>query len=246
MRFRSVASLVLVALIAGAITAHADSASTAPRVPDTRARRCRPQPTLSRPFVGPGPLAIACTAPVPAQHRGTKTPTPRPQTPKAAAAALPSQQLLRRLRDPAPPARRPGHSCRPRPSRPCACGACRQSSLDSSRLLRGAHVGWQGVGGPGTRTSSARLGAFCGTLGKSATREGLAVVAPRRRPSAAAGRADLVRGRAPVTARPLRRPRPPDALDHRHRPRRRVRRLPDERPTGRPCAPTSTTMPTPS
>ena len=113
MRFRYVSSLVLVALVAGAIAAHADSAG-APPPARTPARvvaapapartpvrvvaapapartpvRVVAAPAPARPFVGVAPLPIGCAAPVPLDPR-RKT----PQAPTAATAAPPSQQLL--------------------------------------------------------------------------------------------------------------------------------------------------------
>src|SRR5689334_1872457 len=89
MRFRSVASLVLVALVAGAIAAHADSASAPRRAPAPA--RVVAAPAASRPFVMRTPLPLACAAPVPVAP-GAKTQAPQP--PKAATAAPPSPQLL--------------------------------------------------------------------------------------------------------------------------------------------------------
>src|SRR5512133_1298287 len=89
MRFRSVASLVLVALIAGAIAAHADSASSSRRAPAPV--RVVAAPAASRPFVIRAPLPLACAAPMPVAPGGKPQP---PQPPKAATAAPPSQQLL--------------------------------------------------------------------------------------------------------------------------------------------------------
>ena len=57
MRFRSVASLVLVALIAGAIAAHADSGS-APRPVRTPAR-VMAAPAPSRSYAGTAPFALS-------------------------------------------------------------------------------------------------------------------------------------------------------------------------------------------
>ena len=102
MRVRSVVSLALVALIAGAIAAHADSAGS-PRRARTPVRVVA-APAPARPFAGVAPLAIACAAPVPVNPR-----RPTPQPPKAAGrAAVPA--AARRLRDPAPPAHRPGRA----------------------------------------------------------------------------------------------------------------------------------------
>src|SRR3954469_20721861 len=90
MTFRSVASLVLVALIAGAIAAHADSSGSPPRA--RTAGRVASSPAPARPFVAGTPLSIACAAPRPVAPGRSPSQTPRP--PKAATAAPPSRQLL--------------------------------------------------------------------------------------------------------------------------------------------------------
>jgi hypothetical protein len=103
MRFGSVASLVLVALIAGAIAAHADSGSSSGRV--RTPVRVVAAPTPSRPFVSPARLAIACAAPVPVPVTpGAKTQTPQPQDAEGRHVACALAAAARRLRDPAPPA----------------------------------------------------------------------------------------------------------------------------------------------
>ena len=198
MRFRSVASLVLVALIAGAIAAHADSGSTPPRV--RTPVRVVAAPTASRPFVGPGPLAIACAAPVPVTP-GAKTQTPQRQTPKAATAAPPSQQLLDAfaiLRRP----RSDQDALSPEALEALRVRGLSPVSLDSSRLLRSTPAGGRAWVVPVPNVVG-RLGAFCGPVGKSASREGVVVVAVGDAASGGGGALDdLVRGRAPVTLAP--------------------------------------------
>ena len=198
MRFRSVASLVLVALIAGAIAAQADSGSTPPRV-RTPVRAVAAQ-TVTRPFVGPGPLAIACAEPVPVTPGG-KTPAPRPQTPKAATAAPPSQQLLDAfaiLRRP----RTDQDALSPEALEALRVRGLSPVSLDSSRLLRSTPAGGRAWVVPVPNVVG-RLGAFCGPVGKPASREGVVVVAVGDAASGGGGALDdLVRGRAPVTVAP--------------------------------------------
>jgi hypothetical protein len=200
MRFRSVASLVLVALIAGAMAAHADSGGTPPRV--RTPVRVVAAPTASRPFLGPGPLAIACAAPVPVPVTpGDKTQTPRPQTPKAATAAPPSQQLLDAfaiLRRP----RTDQDALSPEALEALRVRGLSPVSLDSSRLLRSTQSGGKAWVVPVPNVVG-RLGAFCGPVGKSTSREGVVVVAVGDAASGGGGALDdLVRGRAPVTLAP--------------------------------------------
>jgi len=133
MRFRSVASLVLVALIAGAIAAHADSGS-APRPVRTPAR-VMAAPAPSRPYAGTAPFAIACAAPVPVAPR-RKTPAP----PKPATSAPPSQQLLDAfaiLRRP----RTDADALSPEALEALRVRGLSPVSLDSSRLLRSTPSG---------------------------------------------------------------------------------------------------------
>ena len=82
MTVRRVASLVLVALIAGAIAAHADSGS-APRPVRTPARVVA-APAPSRPYAGTTPFASACAAPVTSTVRAAAGSAPkahvRPET----------------------------------------------------------------------------------------------------------------------------------------------------------------------
>ena len=194
MRVRSVVSLVLVALIAGAIAAHADSASSGRRV--RTPARVVAAPAPARPFAGVAPLAIACAAPVPVNPR-----RPTPQPPKAATAAPPSQQLLDAF----------AILRRPRTDQdalsPAALEALRVRglspvSLDSSRLLRSTASGGKAWVVPVPNVVG-RLGVACEPVGKSGPREGLVVVAVGDAASGGGGALDdLVRGRAPVTLAP--------------------------------------------
>jgi hypothetical protein len=195
MRFRSVASLVLVALIAGAIAAHADS-SAAPR----RARtpvRVVPAPAPARPLGAGTALAIACAAPVPV------APGRRPsltQPPKAATAAPPSQQLLDAfaiLRRP----RTDQDALSPEALEALHVRGLSPVSLDSSRLLRSTPSGGKAWIVPVPNVVG--LGVACTPVGRSGPREGLAVVAVGDAASGGGGALDdLVRGRAPVAVAP--------------------------------------------
>ena len=194
MRVRSVVSLVLVALIAGAVAAHADSAGSGRRV--RTPARVVAAPAPARPFAGAAPLAIACAAPVPVDPR-----RPAPQPPKAATAAPPSQQLLDAF----------AILRRPRTDQdalsPAALEALRVRglspvSLDSSRLLRSTASGGKAWVVPVPNVVG-RLGVACEPVGQSGPREGLVVVAVGDAASGGGGALDdLVRGRAPVTLAP--------------------------------------------
>jgi hypothetical protein len=194
MRFRSVASLVLVALVAGAIAARADSGST-PR-PARAPTSVVAAPAPSRPFVGIAPLAVGCAAPVPIDPR-RKTPQP----PKAATAAPPSQQLLDAfaiLRR----ARTDQDALSPDALETLRVRGLSPVSLDSSRLLRSTAAGGKAWVVPVPNVVG-RLGALCAPTGKSASPEGLVVVAVGDAASGGGGALDdLVRGRAPVTVAP--------------------------------------------
>ena len=194
MRFRSVASLVLVALIAGAIAAHADSAG--PPRPARTPVRLVAAAAPARPFVGVAPLPIACAAPVPVDPR-RKT----PQAPKAATAAPPSQQLLDAfaiLRR----ARTDREALAPEALEALRVRGLSPVSLDSSRLLRSTPAGGKAWVVPVPNVVG-RLGVFCGPTGMSGPREGLVVVAVGDAASGGGGALDdLVRGRAPVTVAP--------------------------------------------
>jgi hypothetical protein len=204
MRFRSVASLVLVALVAGAIAAHADSGG-APRPARTPARVLAPPAT--RPFVTGAPFTIACAAPVPATP-GPRTPQPPkpataapPQPPKPATAAPPSQQLLDAfaiLRR----ARTDQDALSPEALEALRVRGLSPVSLDSSRLLRSTPSGGRAWVVP-VPDVAAGLGVECGPVGRSGPREGLVVVAVGDAASGGGGALDdLVRGRSPVTVAP--------------------------------------------
>ena len=194
MRVRSVVSLVLVALIAGAVAAHADSAGSGRRV--RTPARVVAAPAPARPFAGAAPLAIACAAPVPVDPR-----RPAPQPPKAATAGPPSQQLLDAF----------AILRRPRTDQdalsPAALEALRVRglspvSLDSSRLLRSTASGGKAWVVPVPNVVG-RLGVACEPVGQSGPREGLVVVAVGDAASGGGGALDdLVRARAPVTLAP--------------------------------------------
>ena len=198
MRFRSVASLVLVALIAGAIAAHADSASSPRRA--SAPVRVIAAPAASRPFVIRAPLPIACAAPVPVAPGGKPQARP-PQTPKAPTAAPPSQQLLDAfaiLRRP----RTDQNALSPEAFEALRVRGLSPVSLDSARLLRSTPSGGKAWIVP-VPNVIARFGVLCGPVGKSASREGVVVVAVGDAASGGGGAlADLVRGRAPVTVAP--------------------------------------------
>ena len=130
-----------------------------------------------------------------------KTQTPRPQTPKAATAAPPSQQLLDAfaiLRRP----RTDQDALSPEALEALRVRGLSPVSLDSSRLLRSTPSGGKAWVVPVPNVVG-RLGAFCGPVGKSASREGVVVVAVGDAASGGGGALDdLVRGRAPVTLAP--------------------------------------------
>ena len=197
MRLRSVASLVLVALIAGAIAAHADSGS-APRPARAPVARVVPAPA-TRPFlVAPGAVAYACAAPAPIDPR-RRTPQ---AAPKAPAAAPPSQALLDAFAILGRP--RTDQDALP----PQAVTALRARGLspvspDSARLLRSTPSGGRAWVVP-VPDAVGRLSVFaCQPGGKSGPREGLAVVAIGDAASGGGGALDdLVRGRSPATVTP--------------------------------------------
>jgi hypothetical protein len=193
MRFRSVASLVLVALVAGAIAAHADSGGAPP--PARTPARVLAAPA-TRPFVTAAPVAIACAAPDPVTPR---RPTPQPSKP--ATAAPPSQQLLDAfaiLRR----ARTDQDALSPEAVEALRVRGLSPVSLDSSRLLRSTPSGGKAWVVP-VPDVAAGLGIACGRVGRSAPREGLVVVAVGDAASGGGGALDdLVRGRSPVTVAP--------------------------------------------
>jgi hypothetical protein len=192
MTFRSVASLVLVALIAGAIAAHADSSGSPPV-------RVASAPAPARPFVAGTPLTVACAAPVPVAPG--RRPSQTPQPPKAGTAAPPSQQLLDAF----------AILRRPRTDQdalsPAALEALRVRglspvSLDSSRLLRSTASGGKAWVVPVPNVARG-LGVACEPVDRSGPREGLVVVAVGDAASGGGGALDdLVRGRAPVAVAP--------------------------------------------
>src|SRR3954470_1183026 len=202
MRLRSVASLVLVALIAGAIAAHADSSGSPRRV--RTPVRVVAAPVPARPFVAGAPLAIACAAPVPVApgRRPSQTPqAPRaPQAPKTATAP-PSQQLLDAfaiLRRP----RTDGDALSPEALEALRVRGLSPVSLDSSRLMRSTAAGGKAWVVPVPNVVG-RLGVACEPVGTSGPREGLVVVAVGDAASGGGGALDdLVRGRAPVAVAP--------------------------------------------
>ena len=158
-------------------------------------------PTASRPFVGPGPLAIACAAPVPVTP-GAKTQTPQPRTPKAATAAPPSRQLLDAfaiLRRP----RSDQDALSPEALEALRVRGLSPVSLDSSRLLRSTPAGGRAWVVPVPNVVG-RLGVALRTGGQAGVRaRALVVVAVGDAASGGGGALDdLVRGRAPVTVAP--------------------------------------------
>jgi hypothetical protein len=192
-RLRSVASLVLVALIAGAIAAHADSG--APRRAPAAAR-----PTVVRAVppvaYAPSKFAFGGACVVPAPRR----PVPQPAQ-KPGAAAPPSQALLdafsilRRERTDEDTLS------------PEALAALRTRGLlpvapESARLLRTTPAGGRAWVVP-VPDLAGNLAVACRPAGKSGPREGLVVVAVGDAASGGGGALDdLVRGRSPVTVAP--------------------------------------------
>jgi hypothetical protein len=199
MRPRSVASLVLVALIAGAIAAHADSSGSPPRV--RTPARVVAAPAPARPFVAGTPLTIACAAPVPVAPGRRPSQTPQaPQAPKTTTAP-PSQQLLDAfaiLRRP----RTDQDALSPEALEALRVRGLSPVSLDSSRLLRSTAAGGKAWVVPVPNVVG-HLGVACEPVGKSGPREGLVVVAVGDAASGGGGALDdLVRGRAPVAVAP--------------------------------------------
>jgi hypothetical protein len=191
---RPVAALVLVALIAGAIAARADSGG-APR-PARAPARVAPPPT--RPFAAAvPPLAYGCAAPMAVNP---KQPVPKPVQPKPSTAP-PSQALLdafailRRARtDEDALASQAVQALRVRGLSPV--------SPDSARLLRTTPSGGKAWVVP-VPDVVGRFDVFCPPSGTSGAREGLAVVAVGDAASGGGGALDdLVRGRSPVTVAP--------------------------------------------
>ena len=197
MSLRPVVSLVLVALIAGAIAARADSGS-APRPARAPAPRVV-SPPAARPFLAPpGAVAYGCAAPVPLDPR-RETP---PAAPKAKAAAPPSEALL----DAFAILRRPRTDQDALP--PEAVEALRARGLsavspDSARLLRSTPSGGRAWVVPVPDAVGRLPGFACAPAGRSGPREGLAVVAVGDAASGGGSALDdLVRGRSPATVAP--------------------------------------------
>jgi hypothetical protein len=186
MRLRFVvASLVLVALIAGALAARADSGQSRPRTPAKLLAAPAPPPI----FAGT-PLAAGC-APVPV------APGRRPRTPKAPAATPPSQQLLDAfaiLRRP----RTDADALSPETLEALKARGLAPVAADSSRLLRSTPSGGRAWVVP-VPDVLGTAGVYCAPK-KAGSREGLVVVAVGDAAGGGGGRLDdLVRGRAPVT-----------------------------------------------
>jgi hypothetical protein len=189
---RSVASLGLVALVAGAIAAHADS-GPAPRAPRTQVHVVAPP---ARPLAA-GVLAYGCAAPAPINP---KRPLPAPSQPKSSTAP-PSQALLDAF----------AILRRPRTDQDALAAEAAESlkarglspvSPDSARLLRSTPSGGKAWVVP-VPDVVGRYGLLCAPGGKSRPREGLAVVATGDAASGGGGALDdLVRGRAPVAVAP--------------------------------------------
>jgi hypothetical protein len=196
-RLRSVASLVLVALVAGAIAAHADS-GTAPRPTRAPARVIAPP---VRPFPAAGVLAYGCA---PRVRVNPKQPRPVPATPSTVPAPAkpsttpPSKALLDAfaiLRRP----RTDQDALTPEAAKALKARGLSPVSPDSARLLRSTPSGGKAWVVP-VPDVVGRLGLLCAPGGKPGSREGLAVVATGDAASGGGGALDdLVRGRAPVT-----------------------------------------------
>jgi hypothetical protein len=193
-RVRSVASLVLVALIAGAIAAHADSgpAPRTPRAPaPAPARAVAPPP---RPLAAPGALAYGCSVPVPVNpKRPLPTPAqPKPSTAPPSKALLDAFAILRRPRT-------DQDALSPDAAQALKARGLSPVSPDSARLLRSTPAGGKAWVVP-VPDVVGRLGLLCVPGARSGSREGLAVVATGDAASGGGGALDdLVRGRAPVT-----------------------------------------------
>jgi hypothetical protein len=186
MRLRSVVALVLVALIAGAIAAHADSG--APRRAPAPGRAVTPAPRSLTP-------AVVCAAPHPLDP-ARRTPRPGAAAPSA---APPSQALL----DAFAVLRRPRtdqDALSPQALQALRIRRLAPVAAVSARLLRSTPSGGKAWVVPVPDVTS-RLG--CAPVAGSAPREGLAVVATGDAASGGGGALnDLVRGRSPVTVAP--------------------------------------------
>ena len=194
MSLRPVVSLVLVALIAGAIAARADSGS-APRP----ARAPAPvAPPAARPFAASvAPLAAGCAVPVPLDPR---RPVPQP-VPKPATAAPPSKALL----DAFSILRRARHdedALSPEALEALRVRGLSPVALESPRLLRSTPSGGRAWVVP-VPDLARHLPFSCEPGRKPGPREGLVVVAVGDAASGGGGALDdLVRGRSPVTVAP--------------------------------------------
>jgi hypothetical protein len=197
MSLRPVVSLVPVVLIAGAIAAHADSAS-APR--PARASAARVVLPAVRPFApSVAPLTEGCAAGPLKFYARRSVPQP---TPKPPAAAPPSQALLDAfaiLRRP----RTDQDALTPEAVDALRTRGLSPVSLQSARLLRSTPSGGRAWVVP-VPDVVGRLPFFaCEPTGKSGPREGLAVVAVGDAASGGGGALDhLVRGRSPATVVP--------------------------------------------
>jgi hypothetical protein len=190
---RSVASLVLVALIAGAIAAQADS-GPAPRARRTPVRVIAPP---AHPLAAAGALGYRCAAPAPINP---KRPLPTPAQPKPSTAP-PSQALLDAfaiLRRP----RTDQDALSPEAAEALKARGLSPVSPDSARLLRSTPSGGKAWVVP-VPDVVGRYGLLCAPGSKPRPREGLAVVATGDAASGGGGALDdVVRGRAPVTVAP--------------------------------------------
>jgi hypothetical protein len=196
MSLRPVLSLVL-ALIAGAIAAHADSGS-APR--PARAPAPRVASLAVRPFApSVAPPAAGCA--VPPMKFSSRRPVPQP-VPKPPAAAPPSNALL----DAFAILRRPRTDQDALP--PEAVDALRARGLspvspDLARLLRSTPSSGRAWVVPVPDVVGRLTILACEPAGKSVPREGLAVVAVGDAANGGGGALDdLVRGRSPATVAP--------------------------------------------
>ena len=194
MRLRSVASLVIVALVAGAIAAQADSGA-APRPSRAPARVIAPP---VRPFPAAGVLAYGCATPVrvkPNPRAPARVPAPaKPSTAPPSQALLDAFAILRRPRT-------DEDALSPEAAQALKARGLSPVSPDSARLLRSTPSGGKAWVVP-VPDVVGRVGLLCAPGGKPGSREGLAVVATGDAASGGGGALDdLVRGRAPVTVR---------------------------------------------
>jgi hypothetical protein len=194
MSLRPVVSLVLVALVAGAIAARADSGS-APRPARAPALVA---PPAARPFAARvAPLAAGCAVPMPLYPRRL-VPQPAPKSPSAAPpskALLDAFSILRRER-------RDEDALSPEALEALSVRGLLPVAPESSRLLRSTPSGGRAWVVPVPDLAS-DLPYSCEPGRKPGPREGLAVVAVGDAASGGGGALDdLVRGRSPVTVVP--------------------------------------------